>query len=287
MAACAAIIHMKTLLVIDGNNVAKRAEFAVPPLSSASGVPTNVARGFLSILASYTKMVQPTHIYVVFDHPAKTDKHIIYADYKANRTSSSTDDFRQQLLLLRKLLPKMGVRVYRKKGIEGDEVVATLAVKFARKGSVYIASNDKDFASLVTDNVFLLKPDKIFDADAVEATWGVPPSKMVDYLMLLGDKVDNIPGVEKCGPKTAAKWLANVSSVNDIPKQPGVVGANLEKARKHFKLTRRLIELNTEHDIPLKKPCFRAREALHTLNDLGMASSITMVRSIMRQLGHN
>lgn len=238
-------------LVVDGMNVLQRGYYATPPMSNAAGLPTNALRGFVNILLADIKRVKATHCAVVFDRPGKNFRHRLYPEYKAQRPKLDSVDMRQLVNPTRKLLNEMGITVYGKKGIEGDDLIGSLAVNLSQHGRVYISSNDKDFAALVNKRIHLLKPKGlVLDAEGVFQEYGVKPSQMVDYLMMLGDKVDNIPGIDKVGPKTAAKLLAahgTLKAVCQEAKLSDKMQANFNRVRKMFPLTRKLITLDTSH----------------------------------------
>ena len=212
--------------------------------------PTNAIKGFINIFMSDMKKVGATHACVVFDRRGKNFRHELFPEYKATRPKPEVD-LHPQIKPLVKLLKAMGVKVYGVKGEEGDDVTATVAVKMATQGArVIIDSKDKDFAVLVKDGsveMLLPKAAEPIGEDGIFEQYGVYPKHMTEYLMLLGDKVDNIPGVDKCGPKTAAKWLNEYGSIDEIKRNVDDLTPKLREnflaAYKRFELTRKLIEL--------------------------------------------
>ena len=240
---------MNTLLVADGLNLLHRGYFATPEMTNSEGIPTNALKGLVNILMADIKRVTATHCAVVFDRPGKpTFRHKIYPEYKANRPHNGAD-LRPVLLPAKKLLNAMGIRVYGTPGIEGDDLIGSIAVRLSKSAKVFISSNDKDFASLVNNRIHMLKPKGlVLDVEGVFNHWGVRPNQMVDYLMMLGDSSDNIPGINKVGPKTAAKLLAEHGTLKAVCRDATLsskMQVNFDNARKHFELTRKLITVDT------------------------------------------
>lgn len=239
-----------TALVVDGLNLLHRGHFAVGELTNADGLPTGAIRGFINILLADIKLVEATHVAVVFDRPGKNFRHKLYPAYKANRDSSTEEsqDIRQAIIPTRNLLNAMGIRVFGKRGIEGDDTIGSIAHQASKHMMTYISSNDKDFASLVTDKLHLLRPKgEILDVDGVFEKYGVEPEQMIDYLMMLGDKVDNIPGINKVGHKTAAKWLLEHGTLKAVcrnEKFTAKMQKNIDAARPLFNVTRKLVTID-------------------------------------------
>lgn len=269
------------ILLIDGNNYVHRGFWAVQPLSNKAGEPTNAVKGTLNIILKDIEVLKPDRVVVIFDKGGRKGwRSEIYPEYKRSpervkqKNDPKYEDIKSQFKPIRMILKCMGIRILGKEGVEADDFMGTLATKFEAEGhEVLISTNDKDMGSLVTNNVFIVtaKERELLDPVGIKMNYGVKPKQMIDYLMLLGDKVDNIPGVEKCGPGTAAKWLAQFGSIKEllanvddlIPKQeftkagkekklkpaPAVV-QNLLRDKKHFKLTRKLVTLKL--DVPNK-----------------------------------
>jgi DNA polymerase-1 len=251
------------LLVCDGMNILHRGFYATPPMFNKAGEPTNALRGLVQIISADIKDVGATHCAVIFDRPGQNFRHRLYPEYKAHRPKLDGVDMRSMVLPAKKLLNAMGIVVYGKPGIEGDDMIGSLAVRLSKKAMTYIVSNDKDFAALVTDRIHLLKPKKlILDAQGVFDTYGVHPHQMVDYLMMLGDSVDNIPGINKVGPKTASKLLAAHGTLKAIcrdAKHTPKMGENFKAAMPFFKVSRKLITLDTSrlHNVKLEDTLIR------------------------------
>ena len=277
------------LLVVDGLNLLHRGHFAVPPLTNAAGMATNAIRGLITILLADITRVKATHVAVVFDRPGKNFRHRMYPEYKANRGPHDTE-LRPQVLPAKRLLEAMGIPVFGKRGVEGDDMIGSIAVGLHRKTKrTYIDSNDKDFGSIVNKRIHLLKPKGvILDEAGVEEFYGVPPSMMVEYLMMLGDKVDNIPGINKVGPKTAAKWLVKHGSLRAVlsgEKFTPKMKANVDAARPFFSLSKKLVTLKTDFlpdltidDVRLSglKP-----ELARLCKELNFTSTHSMIRNVL------
>lgn len=248
---------MSTLLLIDGSNYLFRAYHGLPPLSTSNGEPTGAMRGFLGMLGRVQGMVKPDRAVVVFDAPGKNFRHAMYPEYKANRPPMP-DDLRVQIEPLQKVLPDLGWPLLVVPGVEADDVIATLARKGRAEGmKIVIATGDKDMAQLVDENVTLLNTmnTKFYDRDGVIEKYGVPPERIIDYLALMGDKVDNVPGIEKCGEKTAAKWIAQFGSLDEIKRRAdevkGKIGENLRKGLPFLDEARKLVTIKDDCELPV------------------------------------
>lgn len=228
-------------------NFLHRAFWAMGGLTNKDGNPTGAVRGLVSILLADIKHVDATHCAVVFDRKGRNFRHRLYPEYKAHR--SGGPDLSPQVLPAKRLLNAMGIRVFGIRGVEGDDLVGSLAYKFRKKADVYIASTDKDFAQFVDKRVKLLRPKGVvLDHDGVVAEYGVKPCQIVDYLMMLGDKVDNVPGIDKVGPKTAVKLLEKHGTLDRVLKREKFspkMQPYIDAASKRFDLTRKLITIDT------------------------------------------
>lgn len=240
------------LLVCDGFNYLHRGYWATGgDLANKDGNPTAAIRGFISILLSDLVFVKATHCAVVFDRKGKNFRHRLYPEYKGTRPVGETD-MHQQVKPLKMLLDAMGVKAYGIRGVEGDDLIGSLAVSAHDddpRVQVYIGSRDKDFATLARKRIHLLHPQKlILTPKDVKEKWGVPPSKMIEYLMLLGDKVDNIPGVDKIGPVTAAKILNTHGSIDAWlkTKMTPAMTKNVKAVKHFFPMSRKLITIKTD-----------------------------------------
>jgi len=245
----------QTLCLVDGSSYLYRAFHALPSLSNAAGQPTGAIFGVANMLRRLIQASSPDRIAVVFDAPGRNFRHELYADYKANRPPMP-DELRAQIEPLKTLIDAMGVERIEVAGVEADDVIATLARQAAGQGlKVLISSGDKDLAQLVDERIVLedSMQDKRYDTQAVVDKFGVAPALIGDFLALTGDTSDNIPGVEKCGPKTAAKWLDQYGSLDALMEQAdqvgGKVGENLRAALETLPLSRKLVALDEQVEL--------------------------------------
>ncbi|ETC84370.1 DNA polymerase I [Xanthomonas hortorum] len=243
---------MSKLVLIDGSSYLYRAFHALPPLTNAQGEPTGALFGVVNMLRATLKE-RPAYVAFVVDAPGKTFRDDLYADYKANRPSMP-DDLRAQVQPMCDIVHALGIDILRIDGVEADDVIGTLALQAAADGlSVTISTGDKDFAQLVRPGIELVNTmsgSRMDSDEAVIAKFGVRPDQIVDLLALMGDTVDNVPGVDKCGPKTAAKWLAEYHSLDGVianaDKIKGKIGENLRAALPRLPLNRELVTIKTD-----------------------------------------
>jgi DNA polymerase-1 len=240
------------LVLIDGSSYLYRAFFALPPLSNSAGQPTGAIHGVLSMLLKFLREYSPTHIGVVFDAPGKTFRDDLFAEYKAHRPPMP-DDLRSQIEPLNQIVRALGLPLLRIEGVEADDVIGTLACRAASSGqSVVVSTGDKDMAQFVSDRITLINTmsNTVLDRAGVKAKFDVFPEQIVDYLALVGDSSDNIPGVDKVGPKTAAKWLNKYGSLDGLLAHAneidGKVGENLRNALETVALSRQLATIRTD-----------------------------------------
>jgi len=246
---------MSRLVLIDGSSYLYRAFHALPPLTNAHGEPTGALFGVVNMLRATLKE-RPEYVAFVVDAPGKTFRDDLYADYKANRPPMP-DDLRPQIEPMCRIVEALGLSILRISGVEADDVIGTLALQGQQDGlQVTISTGDKDFAQLVRPGIELVNTmtGSRMDSDAaVMDKFGVRADQIVDLLALMGDTVDNVPGVEKCGPKTAAKWLAEYQNLDGVmaaaPAMKGKIGENLRAALERLPLNRELVTIRT--DVPL------------------------------------
>ncbi|KVT44891.1 DNA polymerase I [Burkholderia ubonensis] len=245
----------KTLLLVDGSSYLYRAYHAMPDLRGPGGEPTGALYGIINMLRRMRKEVSAEYSACVFDAKGKTFRDDLYADYKANRPSMPPD-LALQVEPIHGAVRALGWPLLMVEGVEADDVIGTLAREAERHGmKVVVSTGDKDLAQLVTDRVTLVNTmtNEILDRDGVTAKFGVPPERIIDYLALIGDTVDNVPGVEKCGPKTAVKWLTQYDSLDGVIEHAGeikgVVGDNLRRALDFLPLGRKLVTVETACDL--------------------------------------
>lgn len=249
---------MKTLLLVDGSSYLYRAFHAMPDLRNRQDEPTGAIQGVLNMLRRLHKDYPADYSACIFDAKGKTFRDDIYPEYKANR-ASMPDDLRSQVAPLHEAIIAMGWPLIVEEGVEADDVIGALAKQAEREGMrVIISTGDKDISQLVNEHVTIVntmpnafrKGDEILDIAGVEEKFGIPPALIVDYLILIGDTSDNVPGVEKVGPKTAVKWLKEYGSLDNIianaDKISGVVGENLRKALPWLPTARELITIRCD-----------------------------------------
>ena len=220
---------MKPLVLVDGSSYLYRAFHALPPLSTAKGQPTGAVLGVVNMLYKLLDEERPERMAVVFDAPGKTFRSELYAEYKANRPPMP-DDLRAQVEPLLSAIEAMGIPLLRISGVEADDVIGTLARQAAAAGTpALISTGDKDFAQLVDDHVTLVNTmdSTRLDSAGVAQKFGVPPARITDYLALVGDTSDNIPGVPGVGPKTAAKWLQEYGDLDTLKVRASEVGGKI------------------------------------------------------------
>lgn len=213
-----ATIPENPFVLVDGSSYLYRAFYAPPHLTNSAGEPTGAVYGVVNMLQSLLKQFNPSHIVVVFDAKGKTFRDDMYNEYKSNRPSMP-DDLRCQIEPLHKVIKAMGLPILIVPGVEADDVIGTLSRQASAQGiATLISTGDKDMAQLVDDNTFLINTmtNTVLDREGVKEKFGIPPELIIDYLGLMGDKVDNIPGVPGVGEKTALAMLQGIGSINDI-----------------------------------------------------------------------
>ena len=260
----------KTLLLVDGSSYLYRAFHALPDLRSADGFPTGAVHGMVAMMKWLRDRYPAEHAVCVFDAKGPTFRDDWYAEYKANR-APMPDALRQQIEPIHEVVRLLGWPVLEVPGIEADDAIGTLARVAAAGGhKVLISTGDKDLAQLVTADVTLIntmaKPPELLDIAGVLAKFGVAPERIVDYLALVGDTVDNVPGVEKVGPKTAVKWLAEHGSLDGVVAAAGsisgAVGENLRKALDWLPMGKKLVTVVTDCDLAAHVAGWPALETL-------------------------
>ncbi len=245
----------RKLWLVDGSSYLYRAFHALPPLSTSRGEPTGAVLGVLNMLNKLLKDESPELIAVVFDAPGRTFRDDLFEEYKSHRPPMP-DDLRAQVQPLLDAVEDLGLPVLRIAGVEADDVIGTLAAQAARSGiHAVISTGDKDMAQLVCDQVTLVNTmtGSRLDRDGVKAKFDVHPEQIVDYLALTGDTSDNIPGIPKVGPKTAAKWLNQYGTLDEIVAHaaeiPGKVGESLREHLDRLDLSRQLATIRCDVDL--------------------------------------
>ncbi len=247
---------MKKLVLIDGSSYMYRAFYALPPLTSPKGEPTGAIYGFIRMLSSLIKEVNPDYIAVVFDLSKKTFRHKKVKSYKATR-QETPNLLKEQIPKIKEILKLWGIKVLELEGYEADDIIATLTKKFKNSYEVLIVSPDKDMIQLVDKNVKLLNPIQniIYDVEKVKEKYGIFPNQFVDYQAIVGDSVDNIKGVKGVGKKTAVSLLNQYGSLDGIIKnldrlKPKVKEA-FEKSIDTLKETEFLVKLKDDIDLDI------------------------------------
>jgi DNA polymerase-1 len=259
----------KPLVLVDGSSYLYRAFHAMPNLSNSRNQPTGAVYGVTNMLRRLLKDYDPEQVAVVFDAPGKTFRDDIYPEYKANRPSMP-DDLRGQIEQIHAIVRAMGLPLLMVEGVEADDVIGTLSRQAAAEGrDALISTGDKDMAQLVDGHVELVDTmkDARYDRAGVQERFGVPPERIVEYLALIGDTSDNIPGVPGVGPKTAVKWLTEYGSLDNLIAHAadikGKAGENLRAALAQLPLARQLATIKC--DVPLAfRPADLTRQAPDT-----------------------
>ncbi len=240
------------LILVDGSSFLFRAFHAVPPLTNARGEPTNAIYGVSNMLRKLISDYNTPYFTVVFDAPGKTFRHDLYDEYKSHRPPMP-DELRVQIQPLHDLIRTLGLPLIIENGVEADDVLGSLAQNAARQGlEVIISTGDKDMAQLVTEQITLenTMTNSVLDIQGVIDKFGVKPEQIIDYLALMGDAVDNIPGVPKVGPKTAAKWLQEYGDLDNLMAHAdqikGKIGENLRSSLAQLPLSRTLTTIKCD-----------------------------------------
>jgi len=276
------------LVLVDGSSYLYRAFHALPPFSNSRGEPTGAVFGVLNMLGKFLKDYEPERIAVVFDASGKTFRDELFAEYKAHRPPMP-DDLRSQIEPLFEAVRGMGLPILRESGVEADDVIGTLACAAAKQNlSVLISTGDKDMAQLVSPQITLINTmsNTLLNREGVKNKFDVWPEQIIDYLALVGDSSDNIPGIDKVGPKTAAKWLGQYTTIDalvaDAANVSGKVGENLRAGLGTLELARKLATIRTDVALPVslddlkrKPPDTAALRALYSRLEL---------RSLLKQL---
>ncbi|VEJ09597.1 DNA polymerase I [Actinobacillus delphinicola] len=262
------------LVLVDGSSYLYRAFNAFPPLTNDKGEPTGAMYGVLNMLKSLISQVNPTHIAVVFDAKGKTFRDELFEEYKSNRPPMP-DDLRCQIAPLHNMIKALGIPLLVIDGVEADDVIGTLATEASKKGQkVLISTGDKDMAQLVDDNIMLINTmnNTLLDEKGVEAKYGIPPALIIDFLALMGDSSDNIPGVKGVGEKTALALLQGIGSLKEIYanldkvatltiRGAKTLGAKLEAEKANAELSYLLATIKTDVDLHVSTDALTVKPA--------------------------
>ncbi len=294
------------LLLVDGSSYLYRAFHGLPPLTNKKGIPTGATYGVLRMVRKLIEEEQPDRVAVIFDAKGKTFRHKLYKDYKANRPPMP-DDLQVQIEPLHELITALGIPLLSVAEVEADDVIGTLAkLGAAAKHHVLISTGDKDMAQLVNENVTLINTmnDVRMGVDDVQEKFGVTPNQIIDYLALMGDKVDNIPGVPSVGPKTAVKWLQQFETmqgvINHADEVKGKVGEKLRAAVDQLPMSYELatIKCDVELDVAIDELQLTAQDndvlaSLYTeldfnawLNEIEESNAVTPVVATVPEQSH-
>lgn len=245
----------KPLILVDGSSYLYRAFHALPALTNSAGFPTGAVYGISTMLQRLLNDYQPEYIAVVFDAPGKTFRNEIYAEYKANRQQMPAELIKQ-IKPIYEVIAAMGIPIISIPQVEADDVIGSLATQARAQGiSTLISTGDKDLAQLVDDKISLVNTmtGVYLDEAGVMTKFGIPPGRIIDYLILVGDSSDNVPGVTKVGPKTAVKWLTQYGSLAQLlahaAEIPGKIGENLRQAMPKFPLIQNLVTIKRDVEI--------------------------------------
>ena len=248
----------KLLTLVDGSYYLFRAYHAMPGLTNSENEPTGAIYGVINMLRKLIRDEQPDYFAVVFDAKGKTFRNDLYPEYKANRPPAPPD-LVAQIAPLHEIIRALGVPLLSIDDVEADDVIATLAEQAAQAGlKTLVSTGDKDLAQIVNDDIHLINTmsNTRYDRAGVIEKYGVAPERIVDYLALIGDTSDNVPGVPKVGPKTAVKWLAQYGTLDDIMANadsfPGKVGEYLRENLDRIPLSRQLVTLKTDLELPVR-----------------------------------
>ncbi len=248
--------NTKPLILVDGSSYLFRAFHAIRELSNSKGQPTNAIYGVINMVRKLISEYQPESMVVIFDAKGKTFRNDMYPEYKANRPPMP-DELRSQIEPIHNIIRAMGIPMLVIEGVEADDVIGTLCQQASElEMETLVSTGDKDMAQLVNEHVTLINTmtDTLMTPEAVVEKFGVKPEQIIDYLALMGDSVDNIPGVPKCGPKTAVKWLTAYDSLEGVmanaDQVKGKVGENLRNSLEFLPLSQQLATIKCDVELP-------------------------------------
>ena len=243
------------IILVDGSSYLYRAYHALPPLLTSNNQPTGAIKGVISMIKRILIDHPNSPVAVIFDTKGETFRHKMYKEYKANRPPMPTD-LVEQIEPIHKIIELMGIKLIAITGVEADDVIGTLADQARQKElDTVISTGDKDMTQLVCKNVKVVNTmtGELLDGKGVQKKFGIPPELIIDYLALIGDTSDNVPGIEKVGPKTAVKWLTEYKNLDGIVKNSknisGKVGENLRSGLNQLALSKELVTIKRDVDL--------------------------------------
>ena len=281
------------LVLVDGSSYVYRAFHALPMLTTSSGRNTGAVRGVISMLRRLVSDYPDSPVVVIFDAKGKTFRDDIYAEYKANRPPMP-DELREQIEPIHEIVKAMGLPFVCEPGVEADDVIGTLSQQASEEGShVVISTGDKDMAQLVNPFTTLVNTmtDTVMDEAGVEDKFGIPPSLIIDFLALMGDKVDNIPGVPGVGEKTALGLLQGLGGLNDIYanldkiaelsfRGAKTMAAKLEKEKESAELSYELATIKTDVPLQLEPEQLRNAANMHEMKPITSTNKLQTVSNM-------
>jgi DNA polymerase-1 len=245
------------IILVDGSSYLYRAYHALPPLTNSNNQPTGAIKGVISMIKRILIDHPDSPLAVVFDAKGKTFRHDMYSEYKANRPPMP-EDLVLQIEPIHRIISLMGIKLIMISGVEADDVIGTLAEQARQKKlDTVISTGDKDMTQLVCENVSVVNTmsGELLDEAGVKKKFGVDPDHITDYLALIGDKSDNVPGVDKVGPKTAVKWLEEYTDIEGVIKNAesigGKVGENLRSSLDTLELAYELVTIKTDVELEI------------------------------------
>lgn len=250
---------IKRLIIVDVSNFICRAFYAIKPLHSPDGIPTNAVYGFYSMMLNLIRDYQPTHMFLAKDTKGGGFRKELYSDYKANRSEGSSD-LTPQFLLIDELIDRMGLASFGKLGFEADDIIGSACTQWKDSfDHIYIATGDKDMMQFVGDNIKVLDTmkNKLYDSEGVIEKMGVRPDQIVDFLSITGDSSDNIPGLPGIGPAGAIKLLKQYDTLDNIITNKDLLTGKktIEAFNDHLEkglMSRQLVQIVTDIEIPYK-----------------------------------
>lgn len=249
--------HNSPFILVDGSSYLFRAFHAMPPLTNGKGQATGAIFGVINMLGKLIEQYQPEKMAVIFDAKGKTFRHEMYSEYKSHRPPMP-EELRTQIEPIHEIVKALGLPLLVIDGVEADDVMGTLAYQATQQQhDTLISTGDKDLAQLVNEHVTLINTmnDTLSTPESVKEKFGVRPDQIIDYLALVGDSADNIPGIPKCGPKTAVKWLTSFGNIDNLvenaPMIGGKIGENLRNNLDQLKLSRELTTIKVDCELPI------------------------------------